>query len=164
MALSPQPLRVLGIDPGARSGAWGLLWPKDHFALTDDIPTVDNMVNAAAWARVVKRLAPDVAIIEKVGALPKQGLASTFRFGMGCGLIRGAILGAGVRLVEVTPAEWKRFYRLDSDKEKARARAVSLFPSAAPSLSRKKDAGRAEALLIANWYLEFGLKRDGELV
>ena len=41
---------------------------------------------------------------------------------------------------------------MDSDKEKSRAFAIKRFPRM--SFSRKKDAGRAEALLIALWHKE----------
>jgi hypothetical protein len=35
------------------------------------------------------------------------------------------------------------------DKEKARQKALALFPQAAPWLTRKKDHQRAEAMLLA---------------
>jgi crossover junction endodeoxyribonuclease RuvC len=38
-----------------------------------------------------------------------------------------------------------------ADKDAARMRACQLFPSAANMLERKKDDGRAEALLIAEY-------------
>jgi Holliday junction resolvasome RuvABC endonuclease subunit len=144
-------MRVLGVDPGAVSGAYALLngagWP-----IVDDIPVVDRQVNAAEWSRIVRQLKPDIAVVEQVGAMPKQGVSSTFKFGMGCGLIRGVLAGAGVPIISVTPAKWKKHFSLNSDAEKSRALAIRRFPSA--SLARKKDHGRAEALLMALWKLE----------
>jgi Holliday junction resolvasome RuvABC endonuclease subunit len=148
-------MRILGVDPGAVSGAYALLISDPNAVVSpiaDDIPVVDRQVNAAEWSRIVMRLKPDIAVVEQVGSMPKQGVASTFRFGMGCGLIRGVLAGAGVPIVSVTPAKWKKHFSLNSDAEKSRALAIRRFPSA--SLARKKDHGRAEALLMALWKLE----------
>lgn len=147
---------VLGIDPGARSAAFAFIKAHGWGSLTacvGDVPTANGMVDAAAFARLIRDHGPAVAIIETVGARPLEGRASIFRFGMGTGLLRGVVLGSGVRLVEVTPAKWKRHYRLSADKEQARARAINLFPKV-ENLTHKKDAGRAEALLLANYYIE----------
>ena len=150
-------MRVLGVDPGAVSGAYALISLVQNTLVpptVDDIPVVDRQVNAAEWARIVANLRPDVAIVEQVGSMPKQGVASTFKFGMGCGLIRGVLAGAGVPIISVTPAKWKKHFSLNNDGEKSRALAIRRFPSASSSLARKKDHGRAEALLMAQWKLE----------
>jgi hypothetical protein len=49
----------------------------------------------------------------------------------------------------VTPQKWKKDLKLDSDKNKSLALARELWPLA--PLERKKDNGRAEALLMAEW-------------
>ena len=93
---------------------------------------------------------PDTAIIEQVSAMPKQGATSGFRFGMGVGLIRGVLAGARIPIIQVPATKWKRFYNLNSDKEKSRALAIRLFPHVS-GLALKRHHGRAEALLIANY-------------
>lgn len=57
------------------------------------------------------------------------------------------------------PKDWKRKMGLaDSSltypqkKEKARLKAIELHPKLEPFLKRKKDADRAEALLLIDWY------------
>ena len=145
--------RVLGVDPGAVSGAYGLLRRGDGYLLVGDIPVVDRQVDAAEWGRLVSMLKPDVAVVEQVGSMPKQGVASTFKFGMGCGLIRGVLAGAGVPIITVTPAKWKKHFSLNNDGEKSRALAIRRFPHV-DKLARKKDHGRAEALLMALWKIE----------
>jgi crossover junction endodeoxyribonuclease RuvC len=87
-----------------------------------------------------------------VNAFAKQGVTSSFRFGMGYGSILGVLSALNVQIVDVAPGLWKKHFRLDSDKEKARALAIKRFPNA--QLNRKKDAGRAEALLMALWLRE----------
>jgi hypothetical protein len=57
------------------------------------------------------------------------------------------MLGAlGITHTRIRPHVWKRTLGLTSDKERARLRAMQLFPTA--DLRRKKDHGRAEALLL----------------
>lgn len=59
-------------------------------------------------------------------------------------------------LVAVTsraPTSWKRHFRLGSDEDASRALARRLWP-ACGVLERKKDHGRAEALLMARYGLE----------
>lgn len=146
-------MRVLGVDPGAVSAAYALIDSDRGVLEVDDVPVVDKQVNAAEWAALVKRMKPHEALIEMVGAMPLQGVSSTFRFGVGTGLLRGVLLALEVPLFEATPAKWKRHFSLDSDAEKSRALAIRLFPSCR-GLARKKDHGRAEALLMAQYRLE----------
>jgi hypothetical protein len=146
-------MRVLGVDPGV-SGAYALLGPNGAAPIIDDLPIVDRQINAGEWRRIIEAITPDAAVVELVHSMPKQGVASTFRFGMACGLIRGVLLGAGVPIINVAPTVWKKHFRLvGSDGELSRALATRRFP-ALPGLARKKDHNRAEALLIALWKLE----------
>jgi crossover junction endodeoxyribonuclease RuvC len=147
-------VRVLGVDPGSVSAAFAIL-DLDHepAAMVDDVPVVDRQVNAAGWARIIRTLRPRVAVVEKVSAMPKQGVSSTFKFGMGAGLLRGVLAGAGVPIIDATPTVWKKHFKLDSDAEKARALAIRRFPTL-DGLGRKKDHNRAEALLLALWHIE----------
>jgi Holliday junction resolvasome RuvABC endonuclease subunit len=146
-------MRILGIDPGV-SGAYALLADDGISSpIVDDLPVVGNQINAGEWRRVIKTLMPDIAIVELVHSMPGQGVASTFRFGMACGIIRGVLLGAGAPIIDVTPNTWKKYFKLGNDGEKSRALACQRFPNL-PGLARKKDHNRAEALLIALWKLE----------
>jgi len=54
----------------------------------------------------------------------------------------------------VTPQSWKKHYRLTANKDDARLRAIHNWPRLSDELSRKKDADRAEALLIAKYKQE----------
>jgi crossover junction endodeoxyribonuclease RuvC len=51
----------------------------------------------------------------------------------------------------VSPAVWKKHFKLPADKEASRALALPLFPATAEHFARKKDHGRAEAALIARY-------------
>lgn len=146
-------MRILGIDPGVAGG--GALLPSNGEApAVFDLPTVNKQINAGQFRRMVHELQPDVAIVENVHSMPKQGVASTFKFGMACGLIRGVLLGYGLPVIDVAPTVWKKHFKLSgNDGEQSRALACHRFP-ALEGLSRKKDHNRAEALLIALWHVE----------
>jgi len=144
---------ILGIDPGS-SGAIALYWPSaPHMIIAEDVPTVDGTIDPAALARRLEEARPAVAMVELVGAMPKQGVSSTFKFGMAYGLVRGVIGASYIPMHLVTPGKWKKHFRLSSDKEEARALATRLWPSAT-CFARKKDHGRAEAALIARYAAE----------
>ena len=148
--------KVMGIDPGSVSAAFAIIpWDLDggvEAASAFHAPVVNKMVDGRAFAYVVNEHNPSHAVIERVSAFPGQGVSSSFRFGMGYGVIMGVLLASSVKIVDVAPGVWKKHFRLDSDKEKARALAIKLFPNV--NLRLVKDAGRAEALLMALWWRE----------
>jgi hypothetical protein len=102
-----------------------------------------------------------LVVFEKVGAMPRQGSQSGFRFGQADGKVRGIVEAHGLPIIEVRPEHWKKDLGLTFAKEDevthaekkaaALALAIETFPAAADSLQRKKDDGRADALLIAHW-------------
>lgn len=150
---------ILGIDPGL-SGAVAFYNPDDpSFVTADDVPVAGHEIDVATLAQRIARMHPDVCFIERVGAMPKQGVASTFKFGMAFGMVRGVVAAAGIPMHLVTPAMWKKHFRLDSDKEKARALALRLWPSST-CFGRKKDHGRAEAALLARYGAEILIRSE----
>ena len=93
---------------------------------------------------------PARALIERAGAMPKQGLSSTFKYGRATGAIEAAITLCSIPIEIVEASAWKRFWHLPGkDKEGGRQRALQLFPAAHAALARKRDHGRAETTLIA---------------
>jgi len=149
---------VLAVDPGSVSAAYAVLDEKMAVLDVGDVPVVDKMIDAANWHRIVGYWQPGLGVIEQVSAMPKQGVASSFRFGMGCGLLRGVMIANGIPLTQVAPSKWKREMGLDNDGEKSRALALRHWPEMAMKLKRVKDHGRAEALLLARWYIWRGQK------
>jgi Holliday junction resolvasome RuvABC endonuclease subunit len=149
---------VMGVDPGAVSAAWGLIPPDMDggvlSAVCAEVETAGKMVDARGFGRTVLRYRPTHAVVERVHSFPGQGVSSSFRFGCGYGMILGVVHMAGLVVVDVSPTVWKKHFKLGPDKEEARTLAIKRFPNA--SLSRKKDAGKAEALLMALWLREAG--------
>jgi len=141
---------VLGIDPGFSSGAVAAV--RADYAAVHDTPLIDgNGVNCRALLKIIEAEEPHHIFIERVASMPKQGVSTTFKFGMGNGMILSAVQIARVPYTLVTPAKWKQHHRLTKDKDAARARALQLFPALSDRLTRKKDADGAEALLIAQY-------------
>ena len=92
-------------------------------------------------------------VLERVSAMPKQGVVSMFNFGRGLGLWEGICAGLGLPVWRVAPQSWKAYFGLrGGEKEQARVEAQRRWPTAA--LSRKKDHGRADALFLALYGIE----------
>ena len=141
----------LGIDPGL-SGAWGLIDHNGKYQSCGDMLNNGNhILSRAVWAEMSQAIdRQDLEIvIEAVHAMPKQGVSSTFKFGMA--------YGAAISIAErfncpwhlVTPQKWKKLLKLDSDKNNSLALARELWPNA--PLHLKKHNGRAESLLLAEY-------------
>jgi crossover junction endodeoxyribonuclease RuvC len=94
-----------------------------------------------------------VVHVEKVSAMPGQGVTSMFSFGRNFGQWEGVIAALGCEVHYVTPQRWKKTMLAGQPKgkEAARMRALQLFPYLVDALKRKKDDGRAEALLIGEY-------------
>jgi crossover junction endodeoxyribonuclease RuvC len=140
---------ILGIDPGL-SGAIAFFFPvaPDRVA-AENMPAVAGEVDCATLAARILQMTPAFAVVERVASMPKQGVSSTFKFGASYGSIRGVLVALQIRTHLVAPTVWKKHFRLDSDKEKARALALLLFAASPEHFSRKRDHNRAEASLLA---------------
>lgn len=156
-------MRILGVDPGA-SGALAVLDTRDGALELYDMPTIIEKVRGEKRTRVDhtalgrllwaidQRGMVSVAIVEKVGARPQQGVASTFAFGAAYGIVLGALGSLGIDVHQRRPQEWQRTVKLrtgEDVKDHSRAKAADVFPRYADQFKRKKDNGRSDAALIA---------------
>jgi crossover junction endodeoxyribonuclease RuvC len=147
---------IIGIDPGL-SGAVAALAPDGTLQALCDTPTLTLRTSRGGRQEydvpgMVALLGPYAGIqtrviIEEAQAMPGQGTRSMFTIGLGMGVWLGILGALGLAYTRVRPAVWKRAMGLGKDKEASRLRAQQLFPQA--DLRRKKDHGRAEALLLA---------------
>lgn len=139
---------IMSVDPGL-SGAIAYYYPEHPKLISVyDMPIADREVDGAAVANLIRQHGPDICIIEKVSARPKQGVTSVFCFGNSYGVVRGAVSACKIPTILVSPQRWKKVMSLDSDKEKSRKMAILFFPDS--DLFRlKKSHGRAEAALMA---------------
>jgi hypothetical protein len=147
---------IMGLDPGA-SGAVAFYYPEKPLLIAAyDVPLVDKRINPSALSDLIRRHGPDLAVVEIVHAMPKQGVSSSFNFGVSYGMALGIIGALKIPVVSVSPTKWKKYFGLSADKEEARALAISKWP-ASEHFRRKKDDGRAEAALLAL----YGAKTQG---
>jgi hypothetical protein len=88
-------------------------------------------------------------LAERAGSMPRQGVASAFKYGRAAGTIEAVIACCGIPMMMVEPSKWKRAFHLNSDKETSRQLAIGLFPHAHDQLNLRRHHQRAEAMLIA---------------
>ena len=150
----------VGIDPGLHGGL-ALLDAEGDAIGVAPMPLAAKEIDPVAvrdWILQQRRgLAAFVGCvaIEKVHSMPKQGGASTFRFGYGLGLVVGAVAIAGWRYEMVPPPRWKKAILRDTDrsKEAAIAYCQRRWPSTSLVLPRcrKPHDGIADALCLAEY-------------
>lgn len=149
----------IGIDPGL-NGALAFFNLEDGHLSVIDMPTFEVKRNNKVKREVsphgvasVLSLAQNVStvILERVGAMPGQGVTSVFSFGRSVGIIEGVLAAENYSVSIVTPQEWQKATGVRGGKDGARQRACELFPNYANLFSRKKDDGRADAACMA-WY------------
>ena len=95
-----------------------------------------------------------ICYLEHVHAMPKQGVSSTFNFGMNFGFIQGVLKAYEIPYELVTPQKWKKEFSCTSDKNTSIEVCKRLFPNVnlkATDRCRKDHDGIAEALLIAEY-------------
>jgi Holliday junction resolvasome RuvABC endonuclease subunit len=93
------------------------------------------------------------AVIEKVHAMPAQGVSSTFKFGTSYGALLMALTAAYIPFEMVTPQKWQRELGVLSrkgmtktqHKNQLKAKAQELFPDLKVTLAT------ADALLLAEY-------------
>lgn len=150
---------VLGIDPGA-SGALAFYDTVSGALRIEDMPTAvversgKNRTEPAPHrlAAIIAQEGPDAVWLEKVGAMPGQGVSSMFAFGRAVGVIEGVVASLGIRIEYVQPQVWQRATRCRGGKDGNCLRACELFPVHAPLFRGPRGGwldGRADAALIA---------------
>lgn len=153
--------RVIGIDPGALGGL-GVLDLDDAGALVGvtlhRTPRVEVLRNrkrrldydpTAMWELLIRVGDYGVEVgLEAQGARPGQGVASSYRTGVGFGLWLGFVVAARIAYRIVPPQVWKRHAGLiGADKRASRLRAQERFPALGAIAAA--DEGPAEGLLLA---------------
>ncbi len=143
----------LGVDPG-QSGGVAVVnldgkvievfsMPKTERDISDRISTFRGHAH--------------MAVIEKVHAMPKQGVSSSFKFGMSYGGLRMALIAHRIPFEAVSPGVWQREMgclmsgrtgpsdNKTAKKNHTKARAQEMFPNC------RITHAVADALLIAEY-------------
>ena len=94
-------------------------------------------------------------VVEQVSAMPGQGVTSMFNFGQSFGVLKGIFSAMQIPMDFISPVKWKKHYNLiNTQKDSSRTKAIEFFPYISSKLSRKKDANKADAILIASFYYQ----------
>lgn len=136
---------IIGIDPG-KDGGIAAVWKGVPDAIKMP-PTPHDVADYLAGYKATEIAGPIKAYIEKVHSMPKQGVASSFTFGQGYGVLIGALSALCIPYELVTPQTWQKAMgcMTKGDKNVSKAAAQRLFPSI------KMTHAIADALLIAEY-------------
>lgn len=146
---------TIGIDPGI-SGAIVVLedgQPIEWLRMPSTKLASSSRVNGAELAAFLRGFLHVHCYLERVGAMPGQGVTSMFTFGHSAGVVEGVLGGLCIPFTMVTPQTWKKHAGLPSGSEKdaARARAVQLWPSWRVLDKKGEGQAMADAALIARF-------------
>ena len=148
---------IIGIDPGNSGGIAILNGDGTYLAMRAFSSLTEQDIWAwlynqeSAWCRSITPEHPVArarhAYIEDVHAMPKQGVSSTFKFGMSYGLLRGILTALLIPFETVRPQVWQKAMGCLSkgDKRVTKAKAQQLFPELPVTHAV------ADALLIAEY-------------
>ena len=148
----------IGVDPGKKGGFAIIHTDLSGKQQVEVFPWDDDAFirEMAAWNGdfAAHEGGGMVAAVEKVGAMPGQGVTSMFSFGQSYGFILGALQALGIPFQIVPPRKWKGEFGLNSDKAKSIEVCHRLFPDLSLRRTEKcltDSDGLAEALLICEW-------------
>jgi crossover junction endodeoxyribonuclease RuvC len=148
-------VRVLGIDVGL-NGAIAVV-EGDRLIEVHDMPTFTmerngknkRMVNAAELTRLIRQASTGSAYLERLSAMPGQGVTSMFSMGQSLGVVLGILAALDIPTTTIPPRTWQKALDVPQGKDGSRYRAAQLFPAHAAQFARVKDDGRSDAALIA---------------
>ena len=138
---------IIGIDPGAIGGITVLR--------TKDYKVVESIAMPATrtdiWEKISAYSGKAEAYLEKVGAMPGQGVSSTFKFGNQYGHLQMALTAAGIPYYDITPGKWQKALGLltrpnetkTEHKNRMKGAAQQYFPGTKVTLKN------SDSLLIA---------------
>ena len=156
---------IIGIDPGI-SGAICFLQNGEISDVIDMPSMADGKKNKRqinsqqVFNEVSERIInipkkEIIVVIEQVSAMPGQGVTSMFNFGQSFGVLKGICSAMQLSMHFVRPVKWKKYFNLiNAEKDASRTKAIEIFPYISNQLSRKKDANKADAILIASFFYE----------
>ena len=156
---------IVGIDPGRKGALAGLneagkvvrVWEMPYIARSVDVVGICAFLDEVYYA--MDEIHPKMEVwIEKVHAMPGQGVTSMFSFGESFGIIEGVIQTMELPMHLVAPQTWKAEILRDTDKTKEAA--IEYIGRVHPEVDllngrRKPHDGIAEAICIA----EYGYRR-----
>ena len=156
---------TIGIDPGLDGALTFLV--GDKIDLSIKVPTYKVTIGKKTKTHLDEReitgiiknyknydtkLTPRIyAYLEKVGAMPNQGVVSMFRFGEAWGIMKGILSGLHIKYELVRPQEWQKSMLNGRSEYEV---CNELWPDQnwlASPRCRKPHDGMLDSALIAEW-------------
>lgn len=137
-------MKFIGIDPGM-SGALACI-DGDSVSATPFKNLTEKDISELF--SVVKSTSDTVfAIIESVHSMPRQGVASSFKFGMNFGMLKAFLHANNIPFELKTPQRWQKDMECmtGGDKNVTKAKAQAMFPNI------RITHAIADALLLAEY-------------
>lgn len=144
----------VGVDPGKNGGYAVIATGEDKAEKAVYVYPWDDAFFACEMCSLAAMKVGVIACVEKVGAMPGQGVTSMFSFGKSAGYIEGVLTALGIPYQLVMPRRWKGEFGLNGKKENSIEVCKRLFPDVelrASNRCRKDSDGMAEALLMAEF-------------
>lgn len=148
----------IGIDPGLK-GAWAAMC-NGKVLCAHLLPFAGGELNIYQLASDIKQIIHRdyaVCVIEKVHAMPKQGVCSMFTFGKGYGELIGMIKTLAIPLIQPTPQEWKKCVLVGTDYKGNKAASIEYvtrrYPATCltPGKKIKPSDGITDAVCLAEY-------------
>lgn len=144
----------IGVDPG-KKGGYAVISKSETGQAVFAYPWDDDFFAMEMASLMQFKEHGIVAAVEKVGAMPGQGVTSMFSFGQSFGFILGVLTAFGIPYQLVPPRKWKaEFGLLNTEKQDSVVVAKRLFPNVSllpTERCRKESDGMSDALLMAEY-------------
>jgi len=165
----------VGIDPGL-TGAIVVLSDSLEILWHEETPTTKekkgkkeenhlDFTQMSEWIANLRDFNPQLVCLEEVHSMPKQGVASTFKFGRTFGATQAFLQAFDLPYELARPQLWTKYqyggFNFEKGMEpklKSREVAVRKFPDLVPEFlsprARKEDSyhdGKIDALLLADY-------------
>lgn len=145
-------MKIIAIDPGKNGG---IAKYDSDTGKAYVIPFPDFKADSVTYAERCTNFCKDadVCYVEKVGAMPGQGVTSMFSFGMAYFAALAVPSYLRIRRIDVTPLKWQKTLGLQAVKDEGKAehkrrmkgKAQQLYPDIKVTLKT------ADALLILEY-------------
>ena len=147
--------RIAGIDPGL-DGGLAVIDVDGPRPAVMPVATVGNKreIDERALMSWFIEHRPAHIFIERVQAMPKQGVVSMFNFGVGWGIVRGICTGMGISYELVRPQEWQKVMLAGQPRGSNYLVASRLWPHVDFRVSERTSrphGGLVDAALIAEY-------------
>ena len=110
-------MNILAIDAGMKGGI-AILNTESNQMKAAPTPLVGKEIDYRRVHETITFYEPSIIVIEKVHAMPGQGVTSMFNFGLGYGALVALATISTARVVLVTPQMWKKHVLAGTSKDK----------------------------------------------